>query len=285
MRKCAESDAALIDLCFETWWEAVEEAKKEGGTKAEMERLEAALSKNRATSRDATLSVMNKMAAQGEDALKALAFRHFVKFHEDYQKEKELEDQVKATEKALAEHMAKKKDEAKGVLDRMAGASGAGLLMQCVQGWATYIKEEKKEKEMAALLNGNADRFKSLQARQSGCAMGAQTRVNDQRRANLFLRVIGAWVVETKVNRIEKYYQGKIENKRKQLGSCQTLFKSFARQLEAGLSQITEEDETMRSSRSHKRSHRGVRGDGEGMSRSDPNTQSLPDIHSRPVVA
>jgi len=276
MRKAADSDKALMDLCVETWQEAVDERKKEGGTKAEMEKLEAQLKASRDGARESTMAVMNKMAAESQDTLIALVFSHFVKFSEQYKKDREIEEQVKKTEKLLAEHMAKKKAEAKGVLDRMTAGSGTGLVMQCIQAWAQLTQEEKRDRELADMLNGNADRFKSLQDRQSGSAMGMQTRVNDQMKVNLLMRVMGVWIIEAKVNRIEKYYQNKIDSKRKQLGSCQALFKSFARQLESGLDQVTQDEDTPgRTNRSQRKSHRG-----EGMSRSNPQTASLPAIRA-----
>ena len=79
------------------------------------------------------MALMNKMAAESDDTLVALVFSHFVKFSKQCKKdkaEKALEELVEKTGKALAEHMERKKAEAKGVQHALY------LLMQCVQAWA-----------------------------------------------------------------------------------------------------------------------------------------------------
>jgi len=206
MRKAGENDNLLMALCVETWQEHLEDVKKQGGTKEEMERMERMLAESRDNAKANTTAVMTRMAAESDDALVTGCFHGWVKFSEEYKKNKEVEDQIKATEKALAEHMAAKKEDAKGVLDRMAGSAGSGLVMQCLKEWKACIEEDKKDRELANLLNGNADRFKSLQDRQAGNARGVQTRVNDQMKTNLMLRCIGVWQIDAKVARIEKYY-------------------------------------------------------------------------------
>merc|ERR1711907_502482 len=81
-------------------------------------------------------------------------------------------------------------------------------------------------------------RFKSLAGRQGANASGVQTRVNEQMRQNLLMRVIGSWALETKVVKIENYYVKKVDSKRRQLTSVQQLFKSFSKQLEQGLANV-----------------------------------------------
>jgi len=284
MRKAGESDNLLIALCVETWQEYIEDAKKEGGTKAEMERMEESLRQQRENAKSNTTSVMNRMAAESDDALVSGCFNSWMKFSEEYKKDKDLEDQIKKTEKALAEHMAQKKSEAKGVLDRMSGASGSGLVMLCLRGWKDHIEEEKGDRALQDQLNGNADKFKSLQLRQAGNARGVQTRVNDQMKSNLMLRCIGVWQIEAKVARIDKYYHSKLDGKRKQLQSCQSLFKSFAAQLEQGLNAAQEEPAPASSGRgSKKEKSQKTPKETQSLSKTEGSV-SLPDIHSKPVA-
>jgi len=282
MRKAGESDSLLAALCFETWQEYVEDGKKEGGTRAEMEKMEEALKQQRENAKSNTTSVMNRMAAESDDALVSGCFSGWVKFSQDYKKDKDVEDQIKKTEAALAEHMKQKKEDAKGVLDRMSGASGTGLVMLCFRGWRDYIVEEKRDREMADKLNGSADRFKSLQDRQAGNARGVQTRVNDQMKANLMLRCMGVWQIEAKVARIDKYYHSKLDGKRKQLQSCQTLFKSFAAQLEQGLN-AAQDEPAPSSGRSKKEKTPKPPKENQSLSKTEGSV-SLPDIHSRPIA-
>merc|ERR1712066_769750 len=77
--------------------------------------------------------------------------------------------------------------------------------------------------------------FKSLNGRQKAGAHNMQNRVNEQIAANLNQRIFHAWLIETRVNRVEHHYNAKYESKRRQLQGVQNLFKSFAMQLEQNL--------------------------------------------------
>merc|ERR1719393_80008 len=88
---------------------------------------------------------MTRMAAGNEASLKNICLEAWIKFHQDYAKDKELEDQVKAQEAAFKAHMDAKKDEAKAVLDRMSASSDTGLMALTMQNWVQYWKDEKKQ--------------------------------------------------------------------------------------------------------------------------------------------
>jgi len=210
------------------------------------------------------------MGADQDATLVSLTFGNWVKFSEDYKKDKEFEDAVKAAEKQVQEHMAKKKEDTKTVLNRINGATDSGLLSMMVTYWQQYCKEEKKMREKEEMLGGATGKFKSLQERQIGNARGVQTKVNEQIAANLTLRVFQSWLLESKINRMEKYYTTRLDGKRKQLHSVQTLFKSFAEQLEKGLRDVDGDSSGRKHSR--RQSHGLTKGEG---------SVSLPDIHAR----
>mmetsp|Transcript_18821 Transcript_18821/g.34113 ORF Transcript_18821/g.34113 Transcript_18821/m.34113 type:complete len:98 (-) Transcript_18821:149-442(-) len=97
------------------------------------------------------------------------------------------------------------------------------------------------------------------------------------------MRVWGHWLLETKANRIQNYYTDKLEKKRRQLAGVQSLFKSFAMQLEQNLG-----GEGDSSGRTFTGRTSGARGklSRRGMpSKNAEGAVSLPDIHNRPVVA
>merc|ERR1719471_2573433 len=106
------------------------------------------------------------------------------------------------------------------------------------------------------------DRFKSMQNSAKNNAF------NEQVKANLLLRCLNAWGMESKVNHIEKYYTVKMNHKRQQLASVQMLFKSFAKQLEEGLGNLDGPESSART-----KNRRAMT--------QDAGSVSLPDIHVR----
>lgn len=267
MKSAKGEDQAMLVLMFDCWAKDVKARKDEGGTKSEMDAVQARLDAYAKDQKDATMRTMQRMAAANDENLIAMVFQGFVKYREIYLQDKEMEDAVKLAEAKVKEHMEKKKEEAKGVLDRMAGASDTGLLSQCITNWAQFVKDEKKDREMENLLHEQTSKFKALADRQKGSATGMQNNVNEQMKQNLVLKSFAGWQLEVKVARIDKYYTSKIEGKRKQLQSVQSLFKSFAAQLEQGLNAV-EGDSSGRTAKSNKRSSK------------DP--VSLPPIDQRP---
>jgi len=218
---------------------------------------------------------MTRMAAGSEASLKNLILEAWIKFHQDYMANKEMEDQVKAAEKKLKEHMDAKKDEAKAVLDRMLASSDHGLLSLIVQTWVSWLKDEKKEQELEFELNKANDKFKSLNARQKAGANKLQGRVNEQMNMNIMQRILNFWIIETKAEKLSKYYVNKLKKKRAQLEGVQNLFRSFAQQLEANLGDSEDEG----SSRGHRRHKKNSVSGSATKGGADP--AALPDINQR----
>merc|ERR1712031_70036 len=226
-----DADSTLLGLCIQCWRNAVVLTKEEAGTAAAEKAVQDRLAAYASEQKDNTMKTMQRMAAASDGQLIQMVFNAFLQYHTEYQKDKELEDAVKKAEGKVREYL-EKKEEAKAVLDRMSAGTDSGLLGQCLQSWYRYVIEEKRDREMEDQLHAQTQKFKSLADRQRGNAKGVQTRVNEQIKLNLLLRCLAGWVVEAKVNRVEKYYTTKIDAKRRQLNSVQTLFKSFATQLE-----------------------------------------------------
>merc|ERR1719198_1539566 len=135
----------------------------------------------------------------------------------------------------MADFLAKKKDEAKGVLDRMNASTDSGLVEHVISSWVQMWKDEQDALKMERLMAENEARFASLAGRQKDNAKGVQQRVNEQMDLNLMLKHFSSWATDTKLERIMRHYNGKMESKKQQLQSVQHLFKNFATQLDQGL--------------------------------------------------
>merc|ERR1711904_501545 len=179
-----------------------------------------------------TKKVMNKMAAGSDGALLKVVFTSWTQWLVDYKKNKDEEEAIRAQEKQMEEFMKAKKDGAKAVLDKMNASTDSGLLEHVISTWGQHYKDEKKLEEMMA---ANEARFAGLTGRQKDNAMGVQQRVNEQMDLNAMLKHFSAWATDTKLERIMRHYNSKMEGKKQQLQSVQHLFKNFATQLDQGL--------------------------------------------------
>lgn len=235
MRKAAEGDNALMVQVWKSWADEVQETKREAGSQEAMKAMEAKLASANAAQTENTKKVMARMSSGSDSALLTVVIGSWVKYVEDYKKNKDMEDAVKAQEKAMEEFMKKKKDEAKSVLDKMNSATDSGLQEHVMSTWVQAYKDNLEAKKMEAMMAENEAKFGALNGRQKDNAKGVMGRVNEQMNLNLMLKHFANWSCDTKLERIMRYYNSKMDAKKSQLQSVQHLFKNFATQLDQGL--------------------------------------------------
>merc|ERR1712072_544623 len=187
----------------------------------------------------------------------------------DYKKNKDTEDAIKAQEAKVAEFMKNKSDGAKSVIDKMNSATDSGLVEHVVSTWVQYFKDVKKAEELEAIMNGANDKFGSFSDRNKKGAMSAGEKATAVKEYGLVIHAMLLWQEVTKVERMLRYYQNRIEGRKHQLQGLQTMFRTFATQLEGGL-----KDGTPRDAGSIKNSSKKLN--------KTENSVSLPDIHKPP---
>merc|ERR1719203_919173 len=88
---------------------------------------------------------------------------------------------------------------------------------------------------MEELLNAQSAKFKSLNGRMKDNAKGKAGRSIDIENDNLLMSCFMNWNIEARVQRVVSHYSGQLDNKKHQLEAVQTMFQSFASQLEKGI--------------------------------------------------
>merc|ERR1719327_1001065 len=147
MRKAAEGDNALMIQVWKSWADEVQETKREAGSQEAMKAMEAKLAGQMGAQAENTKKVMARMSSGSDNALLTVVIGSWVKYVEEYKKNKDMEDAVKAQEKAMEEYMKKKKDEAKSVLDRMNSATDSGLQEHVMSTWVQAYKDNLEAKK------------------------------------------------------------------------------------------------------------------------------------------
>merc|ERR1711985_84443 len=141
----------------------------------------------------------------------------------------------KAAEAKVAAFMKQKSEGAKGIIVKMNSATDSGLVEHVISTWIQYRKEEKKAAEMEALLNGADAKFGAFGARNKAGAMSAGQKATAVKEYGLTIHAWLLWTDVTKVERMLRYSQNRIEGRKHQLQGLQTMFRTFATQLETGL--------------------------------------------------
>jgi hypothetical protein len=201
-------------------------------------KLEEALAKFNAaqsSAKENSKSVMARMSAGNDAALVHLCFSSWVAAGEELKMDKEIDALAKKAEQQYKDFMAKKSGEARGVLDRMSGASETGLLHLVIAAWQEELANGKQEREFDKIIQGNEAKFKSLNMKQKGAAKSVASKCHQQEEENMMMVFFYAWSSEAREQHIVKVYEGKLGHKVNQLNQVQSMFKSFATQLEQGI--------------------------------------------------
>jgi len=234
-RGAATGDAGLLSEVVRVWYQYV---IVEGHTRAMDDALAEANAKfNNAqqSAKDASKAVMGRMSAGNDKALLTLCVQSWQASLEELRKDKEIDALAKDMEAKYKDMMQKKNGEAKGVLDRMSGASETGLLHMMIEAWVSAVREEKAGREMEEKMKAQGDKFKSLNQRQKGNAKSVASKCHQQEEENMMMVFFYAWSVDTKTEVVIKKYGEKLDAKKGQLDAVQTMFRSFASQLEQGI--------------------------------------------------
>merc|ERR1711871_78891 len=234
-RGAAAGDTGLQMICLQSWYKYVIEEDHTAAMDKQLEEVQARLKNARADAQENTKKVMARMNAGNDNALKQLCWQSWIACMEEMKKDKEIDALAKAQESRYKEFLAKKSEEARGVLDRMSGSTDSGLVQQFFKIWKDDWESEKKGREMEAIISGNDARFKSLNQKQKGAAKSVASKCHQQEEENTMMTIFFAWTTEARLEHIVKHYSGKLDQKKHQLDAVQTMFRSFANQLEQGI--------------------------------------------------
>jgi hypothetical protein len=234
-RKSMDTEDGLLRGCMGA---LLDEWKLKGdrlAKEAEMKELEAKMAGFSQEQSAKSKKVLARMQGNNEKGLLEMCLQAWIQFIAEYNKNKELEDAVKAEEQKIAEFMKSHGESSKSVLNRMSQGSDSALIQQCFSGWVEVYQEQKKANEMEDLMYKNSAKFGSFGARNKASAGGAMDRAAQAQDDNTMIVIFWYWKRETRVERMKRYAKDKNSKKKQQLMGVKGLFKNFANELEQGL--------------------------------------------------
>jgi len=208
--------------------------------------MEAKLQSMKAAQSGNTAKFMSGLAAENDKNLLVLTFKAIVDFHNEYQKNKELEDLVKVQEKQMAYFLKNKAEGAKQLLSAIAGGSESVLIKNGFDGWKQVWADAKKEAELAEALAAAESKFSSFNGRNKKGAHSVSEKKRQMEEGMTYLIILGLWRQQTRVEQALRQHHGKVDAKRQQLVGVQHMFRNFATQLEQGLKQGQDTDRDFR---------------------------------------
>jgi len=222
---------------------------------------------------------MARMQGDTEAGLVSMCFNGFIAFHQDYQKNKDLEDQVKIAEVKDSEFLKHKNEGAKKILQAIGGNSETSLVHTCFQAWTDCYNESINESELQDLIEKSGAKLSMLHQKNKASGMSAMERAKYALDQCVMLRGFGDWMLFSKVEGSHRSCQDEVEAKRQQLLGVQSMFRNFATQMESGLK--ASQAETDRNVRGQRIINQMYQEHKDKLTKSE-GTLSLPDINHKP---
>merc|ERR1712032_350645 len=226
---------ALIELCFRALLDEVSVARFYKQNAEEAAQLEEKLKSFSSAQAAKSKKVLSRMNAGTDAGLQHMMFTAWIQFHEDYKKDKDMEDAVKQSEARIREFMKSSNEGAKSVLSRMSSSSESGLMKTVFTSWVEVFLEQKKSNELQDILNGQNSKFKEFGSRNKTSAGSAGGRAACVAEFGCLIVSFNYWKREVKVEAMRRYAKEKNNKKKQQLVGVKGLFKNFATDLERDL--------------------------------------------------
>jgi hypothetical protein len=234
-KKACQREAQFLRELIGIWKDEGESQKFFRAHGEELSKLEESMKNLKQNQSENVSKVMMKMSGESDTALKGFVFQAFVGFHKEYQKNKELEDEVKATETKLRSFMKEKNEGARSVLSGIHGASNTGVMHEHFEAWTTMVKEAKQEAEMAEILARGGNKVNNFSERNTKNAHNTMERARQHQEGVLLMSIFVAWRLDSRMESLLRKHTTGIEGKRGQLQRVQGMFRDFAVKLEQGI--------------------------------------------------
>lgn len=241
-RRHAGGKVSLTQEVFDLWKNDVAEAKDLIASKGAIAELEAKLGNMNAQASANAKKVLARCGAASVEQMRDMCFVEWRSYHAWYQKHLLEEEAVKAEEQRIQEFMKSHSENAKGLLSNMSAATDSGLLHEVLVAWNEVYKEEKQINEYAQVMQQTQGRFGQFGDRNKKGAASVMGRAEEHANCMLYLKVFGAWRLDTRIEQLLKVHQGKIDSKRSQLAGVQKKFREFAVQLENNINAGADSD-------------------------------------------
>jgi len=232
MKQAAKGDKTIVLEVYALLKGELENKRVEEATLLKMKEMEEKMAKQAAAGKENAKSVLLRNLAASDNMLMDTCVESWKQFIIEYKKNKEVEDAVKAAEQKVAEFMKAKSEGAKGIIEKMNSATESGLCEHIMSTWATHFNDIKQAQAFELKMEANRAKMAGFNEKNKKGAMSAGQKAEKIHENALVTHAWCIWQTDTKMERVLRYYQTRIDNKRNQMDTVQTAFKDFASQLE-----------------------------------------------------
>lgn len=245
----------FISQVLTVWLTAAGQQKNERHMDKELQVAQERLNSMQDAQKSTAKGALLRLASGTDSGIMAIAWQGWVAAIKDSSEERDVEMQIKHAETSLRNRQREVAIAAKAAIMRLAVQNDGFSLTQCFTMWVSSVLKGKNLCAVERSLADQKERLQRVKGSRKQLALDGMERLNEQATDLLMMQVFMNWSSEARLGKVIRHYTGKMDTKKQQLEAVQHMFRSFAAQLEQGMS----------SPRSHRKAKQQAAN--EGMSR------------------
>jgi hypothetical protein len=238
-RAAERSHGQQLNYLFKAFTDNTTEIKRNKETDGNLKALEEKLKATSATAAANAKKTMARVGGGKDIDLLAMTMKAWRTFIEEYNKDKAMNDAIKASEQKMNAFKASQKEGSMGVLQRMTNANDAGLKATCFGGWRDILIELNQKAEMEAKMNEGGGALKSFSSRNKASAQSINRRTSELLDVETYIFFFTFWKKDVKVDLMKRYGEKKVRDQKDSLVKVKGAVRGFANDLESTLKQST----------------------------------------------
>jgi hypothetical protein len=238
-RQFEHTHASSVASLFEAFKVNTFDYKRSKESDTSLKALEEKL-KNTASSMAANAKkTMARVGAGNDDDLCLMCLKAWKNFIEEYNKDKAMNDAIKAAEQKVTAFQNQHKEGSMSVLNKMTSGADSALKAQVFKGWKDVVAEIAQKMEMESQLEAGGGQLKSFASRNKNSAMSVQQRSSKLLDDSQFIFFFTFWKRDIKVDLMRRYGEKKVRDQKDSLVKVKGAVRGFATDLESTLKQGT----------------------------------------------
>merc|ERR1711972_1058944 len=156
-------------------------------------------------------------------------------FVEEYNKDKAMNDAIKAAEQKMNKFKEQQREGSMGVVQRMTNANDTSLKTSCFMGWRDLVAELMEKMRMEEQMAEGGGALKSFATRNKNSAQSLNRRSSELLDVSTFIFFFTFWKKEVKVDLMRRYGEKKVRDQKDSLVKVKGAVRGFATDLETTL--------------------------------------------------
>ncbi|CAE7946045.1 RCBTB2, partial [Symbiodinium sp. KB8] len=236
-RQAAARQREVALDCFWSWHGVVRERKSEDDLATKLQDFRARLRRMKESQAMKADSFFLKASTYSESALMHSCFQAFAAARREVAEEAACRAQLQKSQQEIEKFQQSKSSTAKRIIREMCCCTEMGLVTEAWAAWVMSHGQALEERALQQQLDEGASRRELIRRRSKESGHKVAEKLRAQRDVTALLEVLAAWRIHSRVEGKTRHHRVRVDAKRQQLQGVQTMFRSFATQLEYQLTQ------------------------------------------------